>query len=94
MKLVREDWTNKFKHTAETEKFKKVKEELCIAQRILLKGAQIVIPQTLQERILNIVHENHMGIIKSKQLLRTKVWWPRINTDIEGNISQHVYLVN
>ena len=28
-----------------------------------------------------------MGLIKSKQLLRTKVWWPRINTDIEEKIS-------
>ena len=38
-KLVREDWTSKFEHTAETETFKKVKQELCIAKGILLKGS-------------------------------------------------------
>lgn len=28
-------------------------------------------------------HEGHQGIVKTKQRLRTKVWWPRINKDAE-----------
>jgi hypothetical protein len=38
---------------------------------------------SLRERTLKLVHEGHQGIVKSKRLLREKVWWPGINQAIE-----------
>ena len=44
----------------------------------------MVIPQALQDRVLSICHEGHLGIVKSKQLLRSKVWFPGIDKKMEA----------
>ena len=40
-------------------------------------------PQALRSRTLDIAHQGHQGIVKTKQLLRSKVWWPGIDKDAE-----------
>jgi hypothetical protein len=42
---------------------------------ILLKGNKIVIPQNLQTKTLQLAHMGHQGIVKTKSLLREKVWF-------------------
>lgn len=39
--------------------------------------------QALRSRTLNKAHQGHQGIVKTKQLLRSKVWWPGIDKDVE-----------
>lgn len=43
------------------------------AHHVLLHGTRIVVPQQLRSRILDIAHHGHRGIVKTKQLLRSKV---------------------
>jgi hypothetical protein len=66
-----------------------LKDELTIVptseESILLCNNHIVIPTTLQQRVVNIAHEGHMGIVKTKQLLREKVWFPAMNNLVESN---------
>ena len=57
---------------------------------ILLKENQIIIPSTLTNKILQIAHQQHQGITKTKALLRTKVWWPAMNQDVE-NLIRHCH---
>lgn len=65
--------------------FYKLRNELCIRKHeemeILLRGSRLVIPSSLQRKIVNIAHEGHQGIVKTKQLLREKIWfpWNRLN---------------
>ena len=40
-------------------------------------------PRALRSRTLEIAHQGHQGIVKTKQLLRSKVWWPGIDKDTE-----------
>ena len=63
--------------------FKLVKDELSCKSGIIMKGTQMVIPNALRKRVLSIAHESHMGISKTKELLRSKVWWPDINKEVE-----------
>lgn len=42
------------------------------------KGSRIVIPEKL-ERAVSITHEGHQGLVRKKQLLREKVWFPGID---------------
>ncbi|XP_061196525.1 uncharacterized protein K02A2.6-like [Saccostrea echinata] len=35
------------------------------------------------EKVLTAAHEGHQGITKTKQRLREKVWWPKIDSDAE-----------
>ena len=60
--------------------FKAIKDELTItSQGIILRGPRIVIPQPLQQRAIDIAHESHLGLTKTKALLKEKIWFPKID---------------
>ncbi|CAH2107517.1 unnamed protein product [Euphydryas editha] len=63
--------------------YKTFSEELCFYENILLRGNKIVIPQNLRKQVLHAAHEGHPGIVAMKGRLRSKVWWPRIDKDVE-----------
>ena len=46
-----------------------------------MRETRIVIPQSLRSEVLRLAHEGHRGIVKMKNRLRTKVWWPKIDHD-------------
>ena len=60
-----------------------VKNELCTIGQLVLRGDRIVILQSLRKSVLEAVHEGHQGIAKTKSRLRTKVWWPKMDVDVE-----------
>ena len=45
---------------------------------VLLRGQRIVIPQSLQNRVINLAHEVHQDLVRTKQLLRENVWFVNI----------------
>ncbi|BES87362.1 Hypothetical Protein NTJ_00167 [Nesidiocoris tenuis] len=49
----------------------------------IFNGIRVYIPKSLRPRILQDLHEGHMGIVKMKALARSVVYWPRIDHDIE-----------
>jgi hypothetical protein len=63
-------------------------EELWVLDEILYKGERIVIPQKMRGRALNMLHESHQGIVKTKQLARDLVYWPGLNKQVEDLISR------
>lgn len=60
-----------------------VKNELCTYGGLLLRGSRLVIPRELRPRVLELAHEGHQGIVKTKCRLRSKVWWPKMDADAE-----------
>ena len=67
-----------------------VKDELTINTDfdLVLRNNRIVIPASLRERTIDIAHEGHQGVVKTKQLLREKVWFPGIDSIVERKIKQ------
>ena len=61
--------------------YRRVKEELTVNDRsnVVLHDSRIVITTVLQERAISLAHEGHQGLVKMKQLLREKVWFPGID---------------
>ncbi|CAB4039796.1 PREDICTED: uncharacterized protein K02A2.6-like [Paramuricea clavata] len=59
----------------------KIKTELTLNEHdgIILRGSQIVLPESLRLKAVQIAHEGHQGLVKTKQLLREKVWYPGID---------------
>lgn len=51
---------------------------------VLLHQNRLVLPASLQQAAVNLAHEGHLGIVKTKQLLREKVWFPGINSLVEA----------
>ncbi|KAG7171935.1 pol Retrovirus-related Pol polyprotein from transposon-like 14 [Homarus americanus] len=81
--IAKNDWTDKL-----TEPFKHVRAEVTSKRGLVSRGSRIVMPQTPQRRTMQLAHETHLGMVKTKALLRGKVWWPTINKDVEKAIIQ------
>ena len=64
------------------DEFKTVFKELYVADGLLMRGSKMVIPKSLYENIITCGHEGHQGIVKTKELLRSKYWWPRMTSQI------------
>ena len=45
---------------------------------IILRGLRIVILSFLRAHVVNLAHEGHQGLVKTKALLHEKVWFPKI----------------
>ena len=64
--------------------YKSVRHELCVYGQVLLRGTRLVIPAKLRKQVVELGHEGHQGIVKTKQRLRSKVWWPGIDRDAKS----------
>lgn len=62
------------------------REELSIENGIIMHEGKIVVPASLQQHILNILHEGHPGINAMRALSRYYVWWPHIDSAIDQYI--------
>ena len=75
---------NHWPDNPDLQRFAKVRDELYASQLgLLLRGTRIVMPKCLRHQTLSLAHEGHQGIVRTKQLLRQKVWWPGINAEAE-----------
>ena len=64
--------------------YERLHDELSITESgVVLRGHRIVMPSVLREKTLKIAHHGHQGMVKMKELLRTKVWWPNIDKQVE-----------
>ena len=71
--------------------FKALKDELTVTTNgIILRGSRIVIPESLQQRAIDIAHETHPGISKTKALLREKIWFPNIDNMVKQTINRRI----
>ena len=61
-----------------------MKYELSVCGGVILRGSRILIPSSLRGKVLELAHESHQGIIKCNQRLRSMVWWPRLDQNVEG----------
>ncbi|CAB3999343.1 PREDICTED: uncharacterized protein K02A2.6-like [Paramuricea clavata] len=69
--------------------FKAVKNELTFTTHgVILRGTRIVIPAALQQRAIDIAHETHLGIEKTKSLIREKIWFPQIDNQVKNTIAK------
>ena len=62
-----------------------MKGELTVNKKlgIILRGTRIIMPSFLRLRVINLAHESHQGIPKTKQLIREKFWFVKIDKEVE-----------
>ena len=84
-------WHNTVEHPVNKQSFdayKKIKEELSVnfEEGVVLRERRIVIPETLHKRAIQLAHEGHQGLTKTKALVREKIWFPGIDKMVEDLI--------
>ncbi|XP_074032823.1 uncharacterized protein [Leptinotarsa decemlineata] len=67
----------------EVKPFYKLRFEIGIEDDVLLWGHRVLVPSSLRKTILAELHSGHFGIVKTKSLARSYVWWPSLSKDIE-----------
>jgi hypothetical protein len=68
--------------------FMAIKDELYQAKGLIYRMNQIVLPEKLQKKMIKIAHEmGHFGKTKTKQMLRSKYWFPTMNMIIDQLIA-------
>ena len=55
---------------------------------VIFNGSKIVIPTRMMKRILEKIHQGHLGLEKCKKRAREVVYWPRINAEITELVNQ------
>ena len=63
--------------------FQKVKGDLTVTEdgQAILKNTRLVIPQSLRQEAIRLAHcHGHMGLAKTKMLIRSKIWFPHIDS--------------
>ena len=57
--------------------------ELTFEGNCVLWGMRVVVPQSLQGRVLEELHSTHAGMSQMKCVTRSSVWWPKLDKHIE-----------
>lgn len=89
MESARDEELSEVKEAIKTGKFEKCKSyapiagELCVIGQLVLRGTRIVLPGKLRPQALALAHEGHLGVVGTKQNLRSKVWWPGMDRAAE-----------
>ena len=65
-------------------KFKAYVPELTITKGCIMFRHRVFIPPSLRKQVLNVLHENHPGVVSMKALARSVIWYPGMDSDIES----------
>ena len=81
--------TSEFKQLSSSDPlslYKSVWNELSVHednQLVLYQTDRIVVPQSERSRILELLHQGHSGIAKTRQLARQLYYWPGLSNDVK-----------
>ena len=82
VRFVGGGWPHAF--SEELEDFKKLENSLSTENGCVFYGLRVIIPSTLRNHILKLLHLGHFGMRRMGQLAGSTVCWPGVDFDIEN----------
>lgn len=88
-RMIVDGWPDSSRNcTIGAKEYHNARDELSIAEGLILRGTKIVIPTSMREYVLKKIHEGHFGIDKCLRRARESLYWPGMSRDIKYMISQ------
>ena len=87
-RILKGDW-EQYRKDPNISPFHSIRYELYSVNGLIFRLNQIVIPTRLQRKVVKAAHHlGHLGMTKTKQILRKKYWFPTMNTMVEQVVVQ------
>ena len=64
------------------------RDELAVYDGVVFRGNRVVIPQSMRQEMLSIIHQGHLGIVLCKRRARDVIFWPGMSSQIQDMISK------
>lgn len=85
VEFVKNGWPSKIPSSLKI--YFKFKDSLDIQNGCIFYGDRVFVPENLRICMLEKLHEGHQGIVKTKMLVRSSIWWPGVEKDIERYVN-------
>ena len=73
---------------SDIKEYRRFLDEFSVARDVVMRGDRIVIPPSLIKKVICVGHEGHQGVVKTNQLLRSKVWFLKMDELIEKHVAK------
>lgn len=64
----------------------RLRDEFSVQNDYVFRGCRLVVPLSLRNTLVNLAHEGHQGIVRTKQRLRDLYWWPRMDEQVNQQV--------
>ena len=89
MQLTRAGWPDYIRDIpVSVQNYHSARNELSVANDLLIFRNRIVVPKSMREQILDQIHTGHLGVNKCTERAKMCVWWPGIANDIKSKVSK------
>lgn len=65
------------------------RDEISALDGILFKGEKIIVPHTLRQDMLKLIHARHIGMEKCKQRAKDILFWPGMGKQRESMVEAY-----
>ena len=88
LKLIRQGWPDdKSKIPVEATPYFTFRENLFENDGLLYNNNRVIVPKSLRKKMLDCLHYNHLGMVKTKNRAREILFWPGLSKQIEEIIA-------
>ena len=72
------------------ENFTHFRNEFSVHDGLVLRDHRLVVPSSLQHKVVSIAQLSHQGIVKTKECIREKIWFPGIDRLVEDTVKTYI----
>lgn len=81
LSYINQGWPDKFNIYTDLRYYWSIREELYCVDGVIFKDKQVLIPRSMQNSMLKLIHEGHLGIDRCKRRAREVLFWPGITNE-------------